>query len=50
MVLEVIALLKVLFRNDDMFGYEPILKAHLHAVVLMDTISGDGKENTTYCK
>lgn len=50
MVLEVIALLKVLFRNDDMFGYEPILKAHFYAVVLMDTISGHGKENTTYCK
>jgi len=32
------------------FGYKPILKAHFCAVVLMNTISGQGEENTPYCK
>lgn len=58
MILEVIVLLKVLFKKRTQsatgmmpcFGYKPILKAYFYAVVLIDTISGQGKENTTYCK
>lgn len=57
MILEVIALLNHFLRKGQSakgmmpyFGYRPILKAHFYVVVLIDTISGKGKEITSYCK